>query len=172
MGLLTFICVSILFIMLYVIVSFACCSTIRCNVAYAEDDESELLTTSAWALTQFISILDHASYILTAEEAKEAQECVQLYLLSWQKLASDKQRVLAMRYKIRPKHHYLQHIGLDLLRTRLNPRYFSSCFDDESFLGNIKRIAVKCHGATTCIRVMRRHLLFLRLQWHKRRQAM
>lgn len=63
-------------------------------------------------------------------------------------------------FKLRPKHHYLWHLSNDLVVTRLSPR-LSHCWEDERALGRIKKIAVRCHGATVTTRALQRYSLAL-----------
>lgn len=65
-----------------------------------------------------------------------------------------------MAFKMRPKHHYLWHIAMDVTATKLNPRLFH-VWEDEKFLGRIKRIATKCHGGTVQRRALERYVLAL-----------
>ena len=66
---------------------------------------------------------------------------------------------------MRPKHHNMDHMGRDIDRLRLNPRKIMACFGDESFLGYLKRIGIKCHQATLMVRLFQRYLLFISLRW-------
>lgn len=61
---------------------------------------------------------------------------------------------------MRPKHHYLWHVAVGLPSTRVNPRAYH-VWEDEKFLGKLKRIAVKCHGATVQLRALERYLIAL-----------
>ena len=71
-------------------------------------------------------------------------------------------------FYLRPKHHYLMHLGQQVARTRINPRRVMSCFNDESFLGYLKRIGIKCHKATVGQRMLQRYALYLELRWRDR----
>lgn len=63
-----------------------------------------------------------------------------------------------MAFKFRPKHHCLVHLAIDCTKTRVNPRAYH-CFNDESFLGKLKSIARKCHGASMTKRVLQRYVI-------------
>ena len=54
---------------------------------------------------------------------------------------------------------------MDIARTRLNPARVSSCFSDESFLGYLKKIGVRCHSSNMMLRLLQRYILFLSLRW-------
>jgi hypothetical protein len=68
-------------------------------------------------------------------------------------------------YRLRPKHHSVDHIQMDVVRTKLNPARVSSCFQEESFLGYIKRIGVRCHASNMLLRLLQRYILYLSLRW-------
>lgn len=65
-----------------------------------------------------------------------------------------------MAFKMRPKHHYLWHVAMDVGLDRVNPRIYH-CWEEEKFLGRLKRIATKCHGATVQKRALERYLVAL-----------
>ena len=67
-----------------------------------------------------------------------------------------------MAFKMRPKHHCLLHLALEVQCTKLNPKAYH-VFADESFLGKIKAIARKCHGRSMQKRVLERWILSLSL---------
>ena len=85
---------------------------------------------------------------------------ITLHLRSTQCLASLcwQQRIFA--FKMRPKHHYLWHVGVMVGETRLNPSLFH-VWEDEKFLGHVKLIARQCHGATMQKRALERYVLAL-----------
>ena len=96
------------------------------------------------------------------------QECswnLQVHLISWQHLAHLCMERKLYLYRLRPKHHSMDHIQMDIARTRLNPARASSCFSDESFLGYLKRIGVRCHSSNMMLRLLQRYILFLSLRW-------
>lgn len=65
-----------------------------------------------------------------------------------------------MAFKMRPKHHYLWHVSRDIATTMVNPRIYH-VWEKEKFLGKLKRIATRCHGATIQRRALERYLLVL-----------
>ena len=69
-----------------------------------------------------------------------------------------------MRYKLRPKLHYLHHAIIDLQKTRLNP-FFSTCFLDEDYMGKVKALSSKCHASTVVHRTLQRYLILLGQRW-------
>lgn len=65
-----------------------------------------------------------------------------------------------LAFKMRPKHHYLWHIAMDLPSCRVNPNLYH-CWEEENFLGSLKKIATKCHGRTVQKRCLERYVLGL-----------
>lgn len=65
-----------------------------------------------------------------------------------------------MAFKMRPKHHYLWHVSMDVLATRVNPR-IHHVWSDEKFLGSIKKTACRCPGSTVQKRTIERYLVAL-----------
>ena len=74
-----------------------------------------------------------------------------------------------LRWKLRPKHHSLEEIGVFVEKTQVNPR-FTVCFQDECFLGHLKRIGAKCHETTMLTRAFQRLTLLLSQRWKETRE--
>lgn len=96
---------------------------------------------------------------------KVVTDSLDAHLVAWQHLAYMSQQQGLRLYKLRPKHHYLYHVARDAQRTRLNALKLQACFNDESFLGFLKKIGVQCHASSMMNRLMQRYLLFLALRW-------
>lgn len=103
---------------------------------------------------------------ITRNPPKVVANHLQTHLLSWQHLAAQCQMKKMCLYKMRPKHHYLDHIARDVARTSLNPRKTMTCFNDESFLGCLKKIGIRCHAANMMERLLQRYILFLSVRWN------
>lgn len=103
---------------------------------------------------------------LDSFQSKAVAKHLETHLLAWQHLAARCHVKKFYLYKMRPKHHYLDHIQRDVARTCLNPRKTMTCFSDESFLGCLKRIGVRCHQANMMERLFQRYVLFLSLRWN------
>ncbi|CAJ1394202.1 unnamed protein product [Effrenium voratum] len=120
-----------------------------------------------WSLQQAITVMDCADIILEQEDATMARELIMQSLQHWQGL---RQSSRSKRWKLRPKHHYIEHMAFQLERTRLNARHMS-CFQDESYLGCLKRLAVRCHARSVLPRVFQRLILNLALRFRDSREA-
>lgn len=107
-----------------------------------------------------ISVTDNSDLILTPEAAASFKEHVMNGLQHWQGLRLICEEAGLLRWRLRPKHHYMQHLAADTMRTQLNPRPMS-CFQDESLLGHLKAIATKCHSSQVILRLFQRLILNL-----------
>lgn len=104
--------------------------------------------------------------MVSPNSAEEVAHNFEVHLLAWQHLAARCEGLNLRLYKLRPKHHYFDHIGEDVQRTCLNMWKLASCNNDESFLGYLKRIGIRCHQASMVQRLFQRYLLFLSVRWH------
>lgn len=104
--------------------------------------------------------MDNSDMILHPAEAVDAHGSMMLHLKCYSWLALyffDLRRPL---FKMRPKCHYMSHMGGDVLAWKLNCNLLHT-FQEEGFLGRVKAIATKTHGRTMTMRTMQRYLLFL-----------
>ena len=92
--------------------------------------------------------------------AQEISRMLHLHLRSTEFLAAHCWQHGVMAFKMRPKHHYIWHVAMDVAKTRLNPR-LHHVWSDEKFLGCIKKVACRCHGATVQKRAIERYLIAL-----------
>lgn len=100
---------------------------------------------------------------------KEVCSLMDIHLVAYQTLASQTELRGLFLYKVRPKHHYVQHMMDDLKRNLVNPRVAASCWSDGSFLGRLKRIGVQCHERNMADRLFQRYILYLSLRWRDSR---
>jgi hypothetical protein len=119
-----------------------------------------------WALTAAVHKMDSCDIILSAEDAAEINSLIYQHLLHWQGLAQYYQHQNVLRWKLRPKHHDLEEISKKVMETRVNPR-FTACWQDESYLGQLKMVATRCHSATVLLRIFQRIILRLGQKWQE-----
>ena len=119
-----------------------------------------ILAVCAYHLQRFIEVLDTAGLVLDEDEATEASSCLQIHLKSYAVLAEHYFKLRIMMYKIRCKSHYLDHVALEVKVCRVNQNLFHT-FQEESFLGKIKAIGVRCHGRSCTHRLFQRYFLCL-----------
>ncbi len=129
--------------------------------------EGELCATMMWSLATFFHVLDQSGRWMTPEQQKLALRCGNLYLLSYQALATVNQNARRYNYKVRPKQHYFS-CGLltQIEASFLNPR-FTHCFLDEDFMGRISRLAKHSPGRSTTYRTIQRWVLFMSQRWEQ-----
>ena len=120
----------------------------------------------AWALMAAVHKMDSCDIILSAEDAAEINSLIYQHLLHWQGLAQHYEHKNVLRWKLRPKHHDLEEISKKVLETRVNPR-FTACWQDESYLGQLKMVATHCHSATVLLRIFQRIILRLGQKWQE-----
>lgn len=96
---------------------------------------------------------------------QEISDAFRHHLISWQHLACQSELRGLRLFKCRPKHHSLDHLTASILKNRINPRKTMQCFSDESFLGYLKHITIRCHGSSAMRRTFHRYLLFLSFRW-------
>ena len=135
------------------------------RLAEYADHDIHIVATALWALNQAIHTMDNASYLLREEEAVSMHDNIMLHLRCVQELALIAFCSNQPYWTIRPKAHYIWHQAIDLKRTKLNPRFFTACWEDESFLGKLKHIGKSCHGMTTGLRMLQRHFLSMAIRW-------
>ncbi|CAE7832343.1 unnamed protein product [Symbiodinium sp. CCMP2592] len=134
------------------------------------DEELLQMAVVVRALNKAQRLLDHSDLLMTEQDSTRFNELVQLHLRTWQRLALKFEALGIALCKIRPKHHYLQHIGLYVASTRVNVRIHQN-FNSESYMGKMKKIAVKCHSISMMLRVQQRYVLYLALSWERAKRA-
>lgn len=142
-----------------------------------------LLALCLYHLYMVFFVADHGDLILTDPEAQERRclrstmilmvpgqefgKSMHMHLVAWQELAHLAGEKGLFLFYLRPKHHYMMHLGEQVLRCKVNPRRAMTCSNDESFLGYIKQTGVRCHKAAVNLRVLQRYALFLELRWQE-----
>ena len=138
-------------------------------VSLVKDIVLQVLGTCLHSLQRCISLLDHSDLILDPETAADASDMLKLHIKSYCWLASFYYNQRQMLFRIRPKMHYMWHQAVQIREWRLNIGIFAA-WDDETFLGKIKAVAISCHGKTMANRVYDRYLLCLALLVHQHQQ--
>ena len=114
--------------------------------------------------------MDHSPLVMSKSDASETAQSLQMHLLcyGWLSAYFDEQR--KMMFRFRPKHHYLFHQALQTNEWQLNQGMFHT-WDQESFLGKLKQICVRCHGGTATVRVFERYLLTMAMMFEQHRRV-
>ena len=111
-----------------------------------------------------VQLMDSNDIILGPNEASEIDSLLKQHLLHWQGLHQHYFHSGVERWKLRPKHHDTEHLASKTKETRVNPR-FTACWQDESYLGQVKQVAVRCHAQNALVRIFQRIILNLSLRW-------
>ena len=119
-----------------------------------------ILAACAYNLQRVIELIDQGSLVFSEAEASEASSCLRLHLKSFWWLAAYYHQRRELLFKLRCKSHYLWHTADEIERYRVNPIVFQ-CVGEEAFLGKVKNILIRCHGATCTINFFMRYLLAL-----------
>ena len=137
------------------------------SIAAASDcstAEVDLAAFAMYNLVQFIQVTDRAALILSVDEANAAYKFGRAYLKSYKQLALLALSTGALRWKVRPKCHYLDHSLRDMRKYRWNPRFFA-CWCDEDYMGRITRLASRCHRSTVTSTALLRYFILLAHRW-------
>lgn len=117
-----------------------------------------------WSLTNAIHVMDANPILLTEDAASETCDLLLQHLLHWQGLKQECDAMGQKRWKLRPKHHTLEKIMFFTQATRLNPRCLAT-WQDESYLGKIKKIGTHCHSGNVMQRIFQRLILNWSQRW-------
>lgn len=91
---------------------------------------------------------------LTPQEQSDTANYIEVGLVSYNALSLESHGNGVRNWKIVPKFHMTTHMGYDQSGAA-NPRSVH-CYPDEDLVGKVKRIIMRCHGATASLRVMQR----------------
>ena len=140
---------------------FFCAEELKLASMYYGDSciEVQRAASCLYSLVSWIQCLDKADMILTLEEVRLCQKLGRRFLRGVVKLAAVAIRSHVLRWKIRPKLHYLDHTMREL-RNRLNPRFFQ-CFLEEDHIGRVSRLAAQVHRRQVGPRTLERYFLLL-----------
>lgn len=140
-----------------------------CQPLPSEDHIIRAGALCVWCLMAAIHKMDCNDIVVPLAEAKEISNLLMQHLLHCQGLANHFQYTLRMRrWKLRPKHHDLEHLAKSIALNQINPRR-TSCWQDESYLGQVKKVAIRCHSSSVLLRVYQRLILNLSQRWKNAR---
>jgi hypothetical protein len=131
------------------------------------DIECKVARICIWALAQFLHVLNVGDVWLTHAEAAAAAGAGRLHLETYGFLSARATARSCKRWRLRPKHHYFDHLCGDVQSCRLNPRILS-CFCGESFLGKLKYISRATHRSKCAQRTLERYIVFAARRWERR----
>ena len=141
------------------------------EIDVANTDHSKARQVNAWAMAELQFVLDIGGWLLNPREIKRAKYATNMYLMTWQFLANKAVQDNERLWKIRPKHYYFCHLMDRCFSDGQNPCKALQNAAEESYLGVVKRIGQRCHGASVYVRLLQRLLLFLTLRWKRRQET-
>ena len=128
---------------------------------------NQLRATMLWSIDAAISVCGASSKPFFSDaECKAFCRLVRLHLLSYQAMAGECLKKRVVLYKLRPKHHYTDHLISQTQGSMLNAMHVS-CFLDEDYMGRIKFVVHGCHARTMLTAWARRYLLKRCLLWRR-----
>ncbi len=105
-------------------------------------------------MSSYFHILRTSDRFLTGVQAVELDEAGHTFLYAYS----------ALGWSITPKAHSFQHIVLDAVSDRSNPRFFT-CFSDEDQVGRTMILAAASHSQTVVCSTVGNYLLGLHMRW-------
>ena len=136
----------------------------------AGDDYTRLRASCAWGISEFIYVSDTCGLILTAIQVQRLAFGARTYLATYAALAQTAAEHGRYVFKVRPKGHAFEHLVDFAERSKLNPRHLAA-WHEESYLGKIKTLRLKCAGKSMLRQSLMRYFLYLGLRWERRRQT-
>ena len=154
------------------LINRALCEKVLTMAEHLDDDDEvgRVRATAAWSFLRMNEVLGKADWFLTDDEVAEFQRAARLFLKSLVHLSNIDRWFV---WKLRPKHHQLSHIIIEIERTRLNPLRIT-CLLEEDFLGEMKKIVLPLRGLSLVSlmqRIFDRYLLMLILRWKKTQRS-
>ena len=128
----------------------------------------QVLATLLWATAEFIHVSDHAEFVLSQASLDQLHHAANLADMTYAWLCNHTHERLLFRP--RPKNHYMGHLTDQTVRLRLNPRDLA-CWQDETYLGFVKKLTRMCHGSSVLKTSLLRYFLCLALRWEARRRS-
>ena len=120
-----------------------------------------------WAYLDYHHTLDTADLFLTDSEVERFRMSAHTFLMSLQELV---RLDVPWIWKIRPKHHQLDHMIIGFVKfSKLNPKRIS-CLLQEDFMGQMKKIGLSCRGLKPIAmagRLIDRYMLSISVRWHE-----
>ena len=126
--------------------------------ANLHDDDIEISYAASLfhSIADFLWIIDRSPMFLNAVQMQSAYNAGRTYLKSQILLAELCLKRVQLRWKYRPKIHFLDH-QVDEILGGWNPRFWQ-CWMDEDFMGKIAVLASRVHPRTCSHRIVACHM--------------
>ena len=136
-------------------------------MGFSQTQHQIVRSACVYELNRFYGLMESNPRCLEDSAAKAMKQCMDSFIKAFRilcKLAIASKR---LRWTCKPKLHQAEHLGLQCLLEKLNPR-FHHTFCDEDFMGQIRRLAISTHVSTMTLRSLQRFVLRLELRWSSR----
>lgn len=134
----------------------------RCPVELK--NEAVQVAGCTWGLAMYFHILKSAGPRLNDDEAHTLRLCSQTFLCLYSALARNTHPQNVNCWHHVPKFHQYDHLVLDAIEERVNPRTFH-CFGGEDQVGKLIKMAGTAHPFTVATTTVKRYLLLLAESW-------
>eukprot|EP00959_Pyramimonas_sp_CCMP1952_P198920 4160600-Pyramimonas_sp.AAC.1 len=121
--------------------------TLECVTLLPESckHEARIVSTCAWGLAQYFHVLKSSDRFFSEGQAADLDNAGHAFLHMYTEL--NRASADPTLWVHIPKMHQFQHLLLDALDDKNNPRFFH-CFSDEDMVGIMIRTAKSCHANT------------------------
>ncbi len=145
-------------------------SELLLHVFAGEGHHCNLRQCAAWGIVEFIVTSQKAGLLLSRSETERMLEGGRAFVDCYAGLAREAATHGVFLWKMRPKLHFFEHLLSFMEKSRLNPQKLAN-WADESYMGAVKKVVVKCSGVTALRTSMLRYFMFLALRWEKRERT-
>lgn len=128
---------------------------------------AQLRATMVWCLSAALSIWYRGPRpMLSQQQAEYSAWLGRAHLRCYAKLAVEALNSNRLLYKLRPKHHYFEHLLDETFRLHRNPIHQAN-FVDEDLMKMLKNVSISCHPRTAKLTWGRRYVLKKAMTWLK-----
>ena len=110
--------------------------------AVSNDPHAGVVAGCLWGMATYFDVLKSGGRFLTNDECHRLDEAGHAFLYLYSELTRASHDAL---WRITPKFHQFQHLVLDALEDKCNPRFFT-CFGDEDMVGKMLTLSRTGHA--------------------------
>ena len=123
-------------------------------------EEGYLMATCLWGLAQYLHLCKCAGRFFTDDECFKLDHASHTFLYMYSELRRLSEECQSHMWNIVPKFHQFQHIILDIVADKSNPRCFH-CFRDKDMVGKMFILARSGHPSVAVESAMDVYLINL-----------
>ena len=129
-------------------------------VGSTEEATAQLVAACMWGLADYFHMLKSHGRFFTEAQAERLSRSGHVFLYMYSELAKVDE---PNSWHIVPKFHQMQHLLLDVLQDKVNPRFFT-CFCDEDMVGQMLLVARAGHALTVVASAVDNYIVGLKLR--------